>query len=120
MHIFRELNALAYREFPKGFAKWKPGNGLKSGIVPSGVTSGSFVRSADEVALKFRGVGGSSYVVGEPGGDLMWAMKQGSAGARDPRGEDAGAVWSFGVDSISLAVGKYINLSNGGTILQRV
>lgn len=47
MHVFGELNALANREFPEGFAEGEPGNVLKSGIIPFGVASSGFVRSVD-------------------------------------------------------------------------
>jgi hypothetical protein len=88
VHVFGELNALANREFPEGFAKGEPGNGLKGGIVPFGVASGGFMGLvADEVILKVRGMGGSLYVVGDPGGDLVWTMKQDSIGAGDTRRE---------------------------------
>ena len=87
MHVFGELNALANGEFSEGFAKGEPGNGLEGVIVPCGVTSSGFIGSADEVVLKVRGMGGTLYVVGDPGGDLVWTVKQCSTGAGDPRRE---------------------------------
>ena len=41
--------------------------------------------SADKVLLKVGGMGGSPYVFGDPGGDLVWTMEQCSTGAGDPR-----------------------------------
>ena len=66
--------------------------------------------ASDKVCLHGWGVFGCADVIWDPGGDLVLTMEQGGSGARDPRGEQAGTEWTFGVDCISLLVGKYIDL----------
>ena len=73
--------------------------------------------AADEVSLHVGSVIRRSYVIRNGFGDLMLSMEKCGAGARYPRGEEAGVVWRNLVNGSGVMVCKDVDLGIRGEIV---